>query len=202
MNCKPVRFLFTAEAAPGHDGSLSVLCSGGVWKGGFFRVLFVEVLEKKQLWVQYRYMIHMSKYTYIFEYMLVYVCMCIYIYDMKYLNTYIYMLSLSTCANIFCARVYIYIFIFTYWFMYIYFVHVRTYQLSRSLFSQGSFSWGLKPQPTKYQVAIGVIVAWWDFTRWAPPTIVIHGVITNPYKWICSWPKMTGFHWGDVITPK
>ena len=28
MDCKPVRFL-SAEAAPGHDGSLSVLCSGG-----------------------------------------------------------------------------------------------------------------------------------------------------------------------------
>ena len=35
MNCKPVGFLFTAEAAPGHDGSLSVLCSGGGERDAF-----------------------------------------------------------------------------------------------------------------------------------------------------------------------
>ena len=48
MNCKPVRFLFTAEAAPGHDGSLSVLCSGGGEREVFSGWFFVEVFEKKK----------------------------------------------------------------------------------------------------------------------------------------------------------
>lgn len=66
------------------------------------------------------------------------------------------MLSLSTCANICCTRVYLYIHID----LCIFCSCPHNPSFPGSLRTpRVRFLGGLKPQPTKYQVAIGVIVA-------------------------------------------
>ena len=119
---------------------------------------------------------YMCLYIYIYIWIYIDICLYVYIYNINYLNMYVYIYIRWICLHvqIYVVHVYIYIYILIY--VYVFSSCPHNPSFPGSLFSQGSFSWGLKPQPTKYQVAIGVIVVWWDFTRWAPPTIVTNGV--------------------------